>query len=416
MEFVLLGTGHETVPLIQALTASAEHHLRAFAGPDSLAWQVGTLAPGARRLAHAADALNVPGVDAVVIDAVDADTLEVAKQFAGNGVALLLYPRAAHGIEFIYQLGLIRDEQPDQFRLYPIRPWRLHPLILKLRAVLQRQELGRVHQIQWNRESHVEGPVSGATPTSMPALLSQAQIDAELLNDADLLKFLAGEFDQVSATQTGDVTAGFIQASVNLGGAQSAPAQWTCRGTFGAAAWELTVRGELGQIGLKGGNDWATVSWESKLAGGGNLEHPVETVTADYGPGLLREFLDGNTTTAATNGWADDLNRDFDLLEGAHRSLRRRRTVELYFDTPSERSNFKTQMTAVGCGVLLLTLLAMLGGLGAGLVVDELQLPPIIMQVVRVLVFLPLFLFLALQVGIFLSKPSAATKPKTNQL
>ena len=86
--------------------------------------------------------------------------------------------------------------------------------------------------------------------------------------------------------------------------------------------------------------------------------------------------------------------------------------MELYFDTPSERSNFKTQMTAVGCGVLLLTLLAMIGGLGIGIVTDELQLPPVIMQIVRVLVFAPLFVFLLLQAGILLSKPSAATKVK----
>ena len=79
--------------------------------------------------------------------------------------------------------------------------------------------------------------------------------------------------------------------------------------------------------------------------------------------------------------------------------------------TPSERSNFKTQMTAVGCGVLLLTLVTIMLGLGAGLVVQELKPPPkvaqVVMQVVRILVFAPLFIYLVLQAGIVFSKPSA---------
>ncbi len=411
MNFVLLGTGHETVPLVKALTQTTEHRLVAFVADDDLAARVMAVAPTARRLGSASEALNVRDLEAVIVDSSDAETLEIAKQLAANSVALLLPPRAAHGIEFIYQLGLIRDEQPDVFRLYPIRPWRLHPLVLRLQKSLNDHELGRIHQLQWEREEHVDGLAS------QPALLSKSRVEGALLADVDLLKFLAGEFDQVTALQTGEPEQGIVQASLTLNGPESSPTQWSCRGTHAASSWRLTVTGSAGQIVLSGGEDRGTLTWSTGQPDAGSVGH--ETVSFDYGPAVLQEFLDGIATTAATSFWADDLNRIFDLLEGVHRSLRRKRTVELYFDTPSERSNFKTQMTAVGCGVLLLTLLAILGGLGVGIVAHQFELmnptsrwPSTIMQIVRVLVFAPLFIFLFLQAGIFLSKPSAGTKPK----
>ena len=396
MDFALLGTGHETLPLIRALTSTTEHRLVAFTADDSLVLELLQRAPAARRLSASVEALNVSGLGAVIIDTEDAETLEIAKQLATNSVAILLVPRAAHGIEFIYQLGLIRDEQPDQFRLYPIRPWRTHPLVLKLQDCLLQSRLGRVHQVQFERHVSVNG-----LPTE-PALLTKSQIEEALLADADLLKFLAGEFDQVTALETGNAEHEIVQASVNMTGATATAAQWLCKGTHDASNWRLTVTGAAGNIALSGSQDRQTIDWQSAISG----QNERDQISFDDGPAVLKEFLAG--LTADDSGkWADDLNRNFDLLEGTHRSLRRRRTVDLYFDTPSERSNFKTQMTAVGCAVLMLTLLTILMGLGAGLVASELKLPPVFMQVVRVLVFAPLFLFLILQVGIVLSKPSA---------
>ncbi len=67
--------------------------------------------------------------------------------------------------------------------------------------------------------------------------------------------------------------------------------------------------------------------------------------------------------------WAD-LTRDFEVLDAVRRSLARRRTIDLHFETTSERSLFKTQMTAIGCGVLLLTLFAFVLVLFLGSVLD----------------------------------------------
>ncbi len=67
--------------------------------------------------------------------------------------------------------------------------------------------------------------------------------------------------------------------------------------------------------------------------------------------------------------WADAV-RAFDLLDAARRSLKRRRTVELQFESTSERSQFKTHMTTIGCGLLLFTMFGLIGLLFAGRMLD----------------------------------------------
>ena len=60
----------------------------------------------------------------------------------------------------------------------------------------------------------------------------------------------------------------------------------------------------------------------------------------------------------------------FDLLDAARRSLVRRRTVELQFESTSERSQFKTHMTTVGCGLLMYTMFGLMGLLFVGRMFD----------------------------------------------
>jgi hypothetical protein len=117
--------------------------------------------------------------------------------------------------------------------------------------------------------------------------------------------------------------------------------------------------------------------------------------------------------------WRDAVEA-FELLDGVDHSLERRRTIDLHHEPVSERTIFKTQMTAMGCGVLMATLLLMLVYLALGQFVapDNPEHPELIanspldraartaLLVLRVLVFAPLFAFLAAQLLLPLSRPS----------
>jgi hypothetical protein len=83
--------------------------------------------------------------------------------------------------------------------------------------------------------------------------------------------------------------------------------------------------------------------------------------------GIYQESDDGRRIERPS--W-NDLIRAYEMLDAARRSVRRGRTIELHFEETSERSQFKTQMTALGCGVLLLTMLAVIALLIIGAAFD----------------------------------------------
>ncbi|MBL8819786.1 MAG: hypothetical protein JNL58_27420 [Planctomyces sp.] len=92
--------------------------------------------------------------------------------------------------------------------------------------------------------------------------------------------------------------------------------------------------------------------------------------------------------------WIEEFSTTMELCDGIDKSLRRKRTVDVYFDSGSERGVFKGMMTAIGCGVLLWTLFGMV----VFLIVAKLtSLPGTALEVIRILWIAPLILFLVAQ-------------------
>lgn len=89
------------------------------------------------------------------------------------------------------------------------------------------------------------------------------------------------------------------------------------------------------------------------------------------------------------------LSASLELVEGLDKSLRRRRTVDVHADTISERSVFKTQMTAIGCGVLTWVSLGIM--IIAAVRPIRKQLPSFVITGGMILWVLPLALFILTQ-------------------
>ena len=272
------------------------------------------------------------------------------------------------------ELTLLDAESPG--RLHPLLPQRHLPLLTSLADDLASRKLGELLSIQFLR-------------TQPGTTLDTATLDRSFLHDVDLLRCLLGRFEQLTAFRHADPSGRILQATTTLGGVHLPPVSWQV-GPGIEAGWRLTVSGELGRMVVQANDRELTLerdghpieSWPSLRA----EAHAVRQSVADA---LTPPVAEGQSPGRRTT-W-DDLLRGVELLAATRESLRRRRTIDVLFEAPSERNLFKSHMTAAGCGLLLLTPVLVVLYL---LVAAALPLPEWLKISLVTLVFAPFGLFL----------------------
>ena len=332
MNFALVGDDAAAIPLLEAILGAGHRVVRAALAE-----------PAVGGLASHAEWSSVPrcsweellidsSVEAIVI-AGDSDEVQTAaKLLASAGKPLLIVPRIPFGAACAYELSLVRDD--SHVELMPAFTLRFVPELVSLSQRFAAGELGVIRRLQVDRELPSSSTTSG---------LTDAEIDAAALDDIDLLQWLGGRYDQVTAQRSGLTDQGCSQATLILAGSGLPDATWTAR-RGPVALWRLTVETDREPILL-------------------------ERLNASTAPAaMIVAFVTSKIPHAPT--WSDAV-RAFDVLDAARRSLRRRRTIDLHFEILSERQQFKTQMTAIGCGMLMLTLVLMLALLGLGSLLES---------------------------------------------
>jgi myo-inositol 2-dehydrogenase/D-chiro-inositol 1-dehydrogenase len=337
MNFALLGHHPAAAPLIQAIFES-EHHLVCQAFPEA------SLATAADQAFHQRlNALPTRAWEELLIDAsIDAilvagDSEEVqfaAKQLASSGKPLLLVPHVSLGEGCAYELSLIQDD--SHAVLVPAFRLLGDTKLIALAERIATQPTGTVRRLLIERT---------ITESDAPRGLTEGVIESASVEDIAVLHWLGGRYEQVTALRSGKSAGGCSQASLTLSGSNLPDATWTCR-LGPTSSCRLTVE-----------TDREPITWEQPSA----AAPATATITA------FANAVKANAQAAPahTPSWSDAV-RVFDVLDAARRSLRRRRTIDLHFETLSERQQFKTHMTAMGCGLLMLTLVMMLALLGLG--------------------------------------------------
>src|SRR5262245_39188314 len=370
------------------------------------------------------DLLTDADVDAVIVTAAGDEGQQAVRQLLQVGKAVLVSPELVQSAEFFYEMALIEAEGPG--RLFPLLGLRGHPLIVKLRELLARDGLGRLRHVQLDRK------IAASAPEPDP-LLSDADLARALLYDAYILRCLCGDYDQVTASRSGNADRGYSLVTIALAGSSVPQAVWTASAGRSENEWRLMLAGDEGTAILEGNPDRAELQLTLSLRGQTVI---TEQNADDPGPWLLKTFAesirqrgrfippeDSNRETAdpresgnrsvspapaveetGTRSLWGELARAIELVDAVERSVRRRRTIDVYFDTPSERGIFKTQMTAVGCSLLVLTLVAVVVYLGLAAAI---VLPPLLKYVLIGLIFTPLGVFLILQLLVFVARPAA---------
>ncbi|MBS0263469.1 MAG: hypothetical protein JSS02_16125 [Planctomycetes bacterium] len=363
-------------------------------------------------------------VDAVIVGEVSEDWQAAVRQLLQAGKTLLVPPALVQSTAFFYELALTEGETPG--RIFPLLDWRAHPLLAEMRQHLTAPTLGPIRHVQFERR--VAAPSTGLMP---PQTLAAA-----LLRDADLLRYLFGPYDQVNATRSGDLPAGYSLATVTFSGSQVPQAVWTATASPTESGWKLTVLGENGSAILEShAADSASApsaDWQLTLSPASGSAS-TRRASPDPGPWLITQFLarpqnpmnsaaasgrsqrvaptsvtpDATATPAESKSQWDELACAVELVDAVERSVKRRRTIDVYFEAQSERGLFKTQMTAAGCSLLMITLVAVVAYL---LLASTLSLPDWALKVLLVLTFLPLGIFLALQLLYFVAQPASRDK------
>jgi predicted dehydrogenase len=403
------------------------HELTRVVGRPQSARGLPPFAPAMRDCRSWEDLLTDADVDAVIVTGAPDEGQKAVRQLLQAGKAVLVSPELVQPAAFFYEMALIEAEDPG--RLFPLLGLRGHPLIVKLRELISRDGLGRLRHAQLDRKIAVSGPESDP-------LLSDADLARALLYDADVLRCLCGDYDQVTASRSGNADRGYSLVTIALAGSSVPQAVWTGSTIGSKSEWRLTLAGDEGTAILEGDPDRAELQLTLSLRG---QTVTTEQNSTDPGPWLLKTFAESilqrgrfispddsnretadppvlvnrnvppapsirRTETRGTSSLWGELARAIELVDAVERSVRRRRTIDVYFDTPSERGIFKTQMTAVGCSLLVLTLGAVVVYLGLAAAI---VLPPLLKNVLVGLIFTPLGIFLILQFLVFVARPAA---------
>lgn len=371
MKFALLGWNPNIVSLLRAIAADSQHEFSTAAEipGDSLS-ELLAVAPGVR-VAENWEELLVDTAADVTLVAGDSESVQAgAKQLAMDERTLALVPQASQGSAFVYELTLTHDD--NRVPLVPVSDLVVHPLVIKLRELIDRGDLGQVILQRVERSVVARAGNSGQTIQG----LTREEVDGALFADVPLLRFLGGNYNRITAVHSGSSDSAITLATVTLGGNDLAESTWTAR--VGNPAWSLEVTGSPGSatLTLEDGRTGTLVvnpeannsGIDSVTTGSQSSETSLQDDASRLGEFQLEALL--NSLEDPTDHWAE-MTRAFETVEATHTSLRRRRTIDLFFETTSERSIFKSQMTAVGCGLIMLTLFGLVAFLLLGAFVDS---------------------------------------------
>jgi hypothetical protein len=318
--------------------------------------QLLSLAPLAHRTSDGRELATMENLSAVLVGGASPETAAAAVALAKT-LPLLVLPQSRQGGTEIALLDM--HASTDR----PLMPAFLHRFDPVVTALARGIEQGRVGDVRIVRMERVLAPPPDAAGRVPHPLTSEA-----FFLDVDLLRLMGGEFQRVTALRLDTAGESSRQTTVALASDEGPEAVWSV--TAGTqAAWTLTVEGSRG-----------TSVIEQRGEDPPRLTINGVSVSVDREPAIdscLRTFFsrcrEGRSAPLSADAvvptWAD-CTRAFALTAALEESVRRRRTVVPRLTGNSERDQFKSQMTAIGCGVLCWGVVWVCVGLLLGQVLD----------------------------------------------
>ena len=321
MRLALLCDDATVVPWLDAIASDPTHEVVLAVTLSPRCAEILRGRSGIRLTPHWEDLLAGKGFDTILVGGSDPTMLEAIKQLASAGQKLLFLPGIDQGSTFVYELSLIRDD--NHVSIIPALWHRCDPALIRTRELVRSSSLGRVQLLQFQREI-----------VSESSLVTQADINRALLADIDLLRWLVGDYDQVTALRTGASDAGVLTQSVKLAGKNLPEATWDARASK-TSGIRLTIHAEQGIATIE--LDVQSREWVLTDSNG-------ERLLGNRGA-AIRSFLSQlDVGTAGPVEW-QELVRGFETVDATGRSVARRRTIDR---APHARSGVGTRARHAG--------------------------------------------------------------------
>ena len=366
MRFAIIGNNATAIDVLRELAGSTEHTLVRCALSGNLAASVSRASVPVRLAATAEDALLAGDADAVIVAIDDLDeSLRIIRAASQADRHVVVIPPALCSPAYSFELHLILDE--SQCSIMPLLP-RAAITELPCSAV----DLGL--DAHATRQLSIELPLLTADP---------AELRASVIRGLDCLSASGFRFTEVTALDSNASDGSLLSRLITLSAATMAekplpPATLTIRPT--AVAENCSVLQIL--------QNNATL-------------RPVPIADAAT---VLDRIVTICQSRELCGKWMEAFSVTLELAEAVSKSIRRRRTVDVHFDSGSEKGVFKSQMTAMGCCVLTFMMLGMVVYL---IVAQLVPLPDTVLHILRILWITPLVLFLIAQVLLPLARDRA---------
>ncbi len=377
MRFAIVGECPEAVFIAAALQASDQHQICASCVSGSLAAAMSERGITYSLVSSPEEAIVDPTCEAVLIAVADVDqSMAMARQASQAGCHVLILSPQNVSTAYSFELHLLLDE--SEKGIVPLT--------------------GRWYVADVAQAKHSE--VGIQQMRLVFPLTEESLAEAQLLG-VDALCGCGYEFTQVTALDVPGPDGRLLSRSITLASSgtseQHAPPA--------TLLFDQETNGEQASIFAKLQNG-DTLSLTTALPNPAN-DHNAE-FQAQVLHNLTARLVDANACQQGMEQFSNTL----ELMEGLQKSLRRRRTVDVHFDGVSERSAFKTQMTAIGCGVLTYLLFGLVAFL---LVAQVATLPQWALQIGRILWITPLVLFLFAQFLLPLARERSSKSGKSSQ-
>jgi len=333
MKILILGQDSSTTRFVDLLIHNTDHQV-------VMTWPPMPNLPGTTDLEAA---LATPGIDAALVGGPLADRGELLRRSAGQGwTCLCLHPPGPNTDPY-YQVALSNHE--FKAVVLPDLPMRFHPGIAVIR--------------QATSHGGPAGPVRSLVLEINHPEETQSLVLEPFAAWVDVVRVLLGEIENIAAMGFPAGTSPTERLTAQLRGPADRRAEVIVRTNDKTSCVKLTVTArdqiltlECDPNGPAGGR--LTVA----PVPGGSQEQLVVTELPVWDKNLV--MIDQWARAAERQsppepGLLDGM-RSMEVAEGAIRSLRRGRALDLHYEEVSETNNFKTIMTSAGCMMVVAVL------------------------------------------------------------